>query len=651
MIKAVSLYLAILLLLPLVVLSGNSSLTPEDIIYDDSLGLIYPLDEVVYLASKIEDANASNPVIILQNSPELEASDVSKILMKTPGLSFSTGRKNSLDLKIRGSNSQSTLVLLNGRPINSGYFGSVDLSMIPVYNLSEVKIAKGPASVAYGPGGLGGVINFVTNKNEKEGSSLYSSYISISPAYETNTYFSASKNYSNSSLFLSLGKTYREAFRMSLDFDPVFLENGGNRDNSDLEETSLLFDYSYQVSPSFRVALTLNGYVGDKGVPGSIYENQFWRYDDITRMGSLISWDYSTNKKKSFLGSIYANNYSDRLISYADRNYSSNHILFDSKIKNNTFGSDISVVRQSKKHTLHYGLKVKVDNSKRENDPSESYKTLTSSLFIEDKIKDLWMGTLTIGSGLHFQNRFELESGPSNEYTTHVKYSKPFTDFLQTHIAFGRNVFFPTMHNLYSDIKGNPELKAEVGYKAESGLQTKLNMMNSLDIHAGMVIFYQSTKNQIVVNPVSDRFKNLEELQSWGMEIQFSALTRDMIQIKQSYGIIKWGEDELDNYLELPKYTLSSTLIFTPGKRSTLMFTYVLNGKRNSLNHLGSQIEYSPYSLVNSSLTYRFPKWLSFTIAVENIQDTDYYSSYGYPAPGRMYWLKMGFRLEKSGDR
>ena len=66
-------------------------------------------------------------------------------------------------ISIRGSGkSGGVLVLLNGRPLNSNQFGSVDLAGIPVETIESITVFKPPVPVWLGSGATDGAISIMT---------------------------------------------------------------------------------------------------------------------------------------------------------------------------------------------------------------------------------------------------------------------------------------------------------------------------------------------------------------------------------------------------------------------------------------------------------------------------------------------------------
>jgi outer membrane cobalamin receptor len=91
------------------------------------------------------------------------------LLRQIPGavLSQSGPRGGVSSLFVRGADSKYNLVLLDGIPVNSFYFGGLfDFAHIPADFIEEIDVARGPQSAVYGSYALGSVVNFQTRAPE-----------------------------------------------------------------------------------------------------------------------------------------------------------------------------------------------------------------------------------------------------------------------------------------------------------------------------------------------------------------------------------------------------------------------------------------------------------------------------------------------------
>ena len=87
--------------------------------------------------------------------------------------------------RVRGTSSTShTLIMLNGMPLNSGWYGGVNWQNVSMENVDRIEIVRGPASALYGGNAMGGAINIITvlpeqfeaNLQTRVGSDDYASY-------------------------------------------------------------------------------------------------------------------------------------------------------------------------------------------------------------------------------------------------------------------------------------------------------------------------------------------------------------------------------------------------------------------------------------------------------------------------------------------
>lgn len=105
---------------------------------------------LVITANRVEQPVSSvlAPVVVIDRA-EIESRQVQSLpdLLKTlPGVQMATlgGRGHISSLFVRGTNSNHSLVLMNGRPIAAMVAGTPDLSQIPLGNIERIEYIRGP---------------------------------------------------------------------------------------------------------------------------------------------------------------------------------------------------------------------------------------------------------------------------------------------------------------------------------------------------------------------------------------------------------------------------------------------------------------------------------------------------------------------------
>src|SRR5690606_15418673 len=75
------------------------------------------------------------------------------------------GPQTPTSIFLRGSNSNQTLVLVDGQRINSATSGGGALNAIALNDIERVEILRGAAGSLYGADAVGGVVNIITRQD------------------------------------------------------------------------------------------------------------------------------------------------------------------------------------------------------------------------------------------------------------------------------------------------------------------------------------------------------------------------------------------------------------------------------------------------------------------------------------------------------
>jgi vitamin B12 transporter len=131
---------------------------------------ISTLDAVQVTANRsampADDALASVSIITRSDIEQSQAPDVYALLSQQAGIDITrSGGAGSLNsIFLRGSNSNHTLILIDGVRVNSATQGSFDVSVLPIAMIDRIEIVRGPRAALWGSDAIGGVIQFFTRK-------------------------------------------------------------------------------------------------------------------------------------------------------------------------------------------------------------------------------------------------------------------------------------------------------------------------------------------------------------------------------------------------------------------------------------------------------------------------------------------------------
>lgn len=150
------------------------------------------MDEVLVTAQEILKQAPGVSIITAEDLAKQPVSnDLSEIIRTMPGVnltgnSTSGQRGNNRQIDIRGMGPENTLILIDGKPVNSrqsvryGWRGERDsrgdTNWVPMETVERIEVLRGPAAARYGSGAAGGVVNIITKAIPDEFSGSATAY-------------------------------------------------------------------------------------------------------------------------------------------------------------------------------------------------------------------------------------------------------------------------------------------------------------------------------------------------------------------------------------------------------------------------------------------------------------------------------------------
>lgn len=161
----------LVLLLSALLLSCSASAFAENKAYE------LP-EEVVKGEELFEDKTlltSGSVTVIKPQEMQGEQKSLQELLKRVPGLHIveTRGRGAYTVATIRGSSASQVSVFVDGVLMNLGTEADVDLSAIPVQNVERIEVYRGYIPAKFAGASMGGVINIVTKKPEKQEGQVY----------------------------------------------------------------------------------------------------------------------------------------------------------------------------------------------------------------------------------------------------------------------------------------------------------------------------------------------------------------------------------------------------------------------------------------------------------------------------------------------
>ncbi len=615
----------------------------------DSVIEIYRLQEVVVYGNREQIPSS---MLIEIDQPQMRAknsSTVSELLNLEPGLNLTTGYKAETETRIRGFRSSDVLVLVDGRPINPGYYGKVDLSMLPLDNLAKITIVKGPASVAYGANSMGGVINIVTQNGLETPRTVIES--KLGDYQFRNLSLNHSRQIGRWNYWLSGYEHHARGFRMSDEFQPTKYEDGGKRELSFYHKAGISGKLGYQPNQKLLVTLASDYHWAKKDIPVATRlapgdTPRYWRFPHWERYSATLSGEWKTNSRLTLKSVLFTDAYNDRLINYLTADMSDDQIDYDSLLKNFTLGGLLhGEYRPSPQHHLLAGMQFRQDRMEKKADvdePWEDHFSLTGSLFLQDDFQPWKHTTLTLGLGYHFHQT--ETNNTSGKFAPMVSLQQELSGQWKLFSSYSHTVRFPVLHQLYSQTSGNPQLQPETADKFELGVN-KIFFFAKQDqyVSVDLAFFYNKMSDMIYRATRSLRYINIAQATMQGVEVRTNWSLHRSLASEFSYSFIDFPRSalEITDYLPVHKFRFMVTGKSNFGTTINYEAAYV--AERQFYYSSRYAINLDSYFIHNVNVIQTVTQNISARLEMSNLLDEYYEEEFGYPQPGRQ--IVGGIRL------
>src|SRR5687767_12898006 len=90
------------------------------------------------------------------------AVDLATALAMIPEITVRDAGRGGFNVDIRGGRKGAVSILIDGVAVNDPYYGTFDVSTIPITDIVQIRVSTTPKSPIDGPGGPGGVIEVLT---------------------------------------------------------------------------------------------------------------------------------------------------------------------------------------------------------------------------------------------------------------------------------------------------------------------------------------------------------------------------------------------------------------------------------------------------------------------------------------------------------
>lgn len=622
----------------------------------------------------IEGVSASVIVITEEEIQKTGASTLDKILEKVPSINAQYGRfphpsaSSKASISLRGMGANGTLILVDGKRLSGETESPYEMTRITASMIERIEIVKGSMSTLYGSDAIGGVINIITKKIDKNVSTLDLKYGSngdgdavnknvnftnrgsvdklrykINTSIDDTTPYKVNKSYTQQAINPSSGA----------DLNGNSLDNiSGNYDVTYKDEATVKTigtRLEYDFSDNFTAGLDLSYFTEDRegqylgntsATSGGLITNTPVNSEDKNRRIDISSdFKYLINDDLSMNTKVYRSYYKKRNYTDPLTFDGATNTKFSANVTIDTLESDLTyILNDSNIITTGLEYRKETRDSGAINPDASSSEFITKvvnykSLFIQDEIEISDTLNAIVGT------RYDNISNADNKITLQAGLVKEIAEDTSIRANYAQGYRTPDIAELYvvsMYYKGAKRYGSEVintiktesyDLKPEQSQTFELSLSNKYEnLSSVFTIFNNKVKDKIDLVSYNDSSsstkyytsENIDQVDIKGAEVSFDYDLNKDIDLGLNATYLK-TEDE----------STGKELTYTPDISASFSVNYKITNDLNTnlmLRYIGEQYSNSTnteqtnnYTLVDLGAQYQINKNIEYYLGVDNI--------------------------------
>ena len=622
----------------------------------------------------IEGVSASIIVITEEEIQKTGASTLDKILEKVPSINAQYGRfphpsaSSKASISLRGMGANGTLILVDGKRLSGETESPYEMTRITASMIERIEIVKGSMSTLYGSDAIGGVINIITKKVDKNVSTLDLKYGSNGDgdAVNKNVNFTnrGSVDKLRYKINTSIDDTTPYKINKSYTQQAINPSSGADLNGNSLDNISGNYDVTYKdeatvktigtrleydFSDNFTAGLDLSYFTEDRegqylgnasATSGGLITNTPVNSEDKNRRIDISSdFKYLINDDLSMNTKVYRSYYKKRNYTDPLTFDGATNTKFSANVTIDTLESDLTyILNDSNIITTGLEYRKETRDSGAINPDASSSEFITKvvnykSLFIQDEIEISDTLNAIVGT------RYDNISNADNKITLQAGLVKEIAEDTSIRANYAQGYRTPDIAELYvvsMYYKGAKRYGSEVintiktesyDLKPEQSQTFELSLSNKYEnLSSVFTIFNNKVKDKIDLVSYNDSSsstkyytsENIDQVDIKGAEVSFDYDLNKDIDLGLNATYLK-TEDE----------STGKELTYTPDISASFSVNYKITNDLNTnlmLRYIGEQYSNSTnteqtndYTLVDLGAQYQINKNIEYYLGVDNI--------------------------------
>ena len=576
-------------------------------------------EEIIVAANRVEQSIgtvlAATTVIDKDSIRRSSAQNLAELLAGVPGMQFSPagGLGAQTSLFLRGTESDHTLILVDGVQMTTSTGSAGKLEFIPLDQIERVEIVRGPRSSVYGSEAIGGVLNIITKPHSSED---FNGSLKV---------MAGTQNSSDANLGLQgrVGNTALSLNASRQQTDGIDFSERGSSDDDGYENDSYSLSLTHQFGERFSLSSTYSSFDARSDYDDGVVNTDSQQFSTALTAALSESWDSSLiieqfKEDNADAGSFGLTNSAseNRRLSWQN-NYS-----FDAR---NLLSFGVDRQEQELRYATFGALQT---DTSRDNDG-------VFGVYIHE------------GAALDFT--LSLRNDDNERFGDHstgsVAIGRDLTDSVRAWVSYGTAFKAPNLIDLYVDFPAffffaNPNLDPETAQSLELGLQA-----SALGASWQLNIFRNDIDDLIATDASFTSLANIQQARIDGLEATVST------------SVSGWGLDAALTLLEHENRSTGVGLLRRPEQTLSINLARDFGVLDLTLNLLaqGEHLDIDPVSFGNSKVGgfgvlnviagYQLSEDFELRLRIGNLLDKDYQVVDGFNTQDRTAQLSLNYQF------
>ena len=574
-------------------------------------------EEIIVAANRLEQSLtavlAATTVIDKETIQQSSAQSLAGLLASVPGMQFSPsgGQGAQTSLFMRGTESDHTLILVDGVQMTTNSGSAGRLEFIPLDQIERIEIVRGPRSSIYGSEAIGGVVNIITKPNIQEDLSG-SVKLMAGTENSSNANIGLQGRVGNTALSLNASR------RMT---DGIDFSERGSSDDDGYENDSLSLSFSHQFSEQFSLSSTYSSFDAESDYDDGAVNTDSQQFSATVAAAFTGHWDSNFILERFEEDNLNAGAFGLTNSSTENKKLSwQNTYTFDAS---NLFSFGIDHQQQELRYATFGALQT---DTSRDNDG-------VYGVYIRES------GPLDFTLSLRNDDNERF----GNHSTGSIAIGRDFGESTRAWVSYGTAFKAPNLIDLYVDFPSffffaNPDLKPETAESLELSLQT-----HALGATWQVNVFRNDIDDLIASDATFTSLANIQEARIDGMEATVSSMIAGW-RLDAALTLLDHENRSTEiGLLRRPEQTLSLNIAREFGSLDIAVNLFAQNEHLDIDPLTFGSSKVGGFGVINLIAGYRFSEDLNLRLRVGNLLDKEYQVVDGFNTQDRTAQLSLNY--------